>query len=219
MPEFTGLKLLLEKYFPQRFSELQIEQFEKAFQAYLFWNPQINVISRKDIDNLAERHFLHALGGLTAIEFAPETRVMDVGTGGGFPGIPLAIAFPEVQFHLVDSIAKKIKVVENIVQECGLGNVSFSVQRAEQVKGEFDFVTGRAVTRVEEIAHWVKRKIHCRNQNSLRNGMLYLKGGEADELLAEAKKIAPQSRLFPLGDHFTEAFFSSKFLVHIPFCK
>ena len=226
MPNFDQLLTFFEKYFPGKLSENQLKQFRIAFTAYLDWNTKVNLISRKDLENLAERHFLHSLSIAKCIQFTPGTRILDVGTGGGFPGIPLAIFFPECQFHLVDSIQKKIRVVQDISEQAGLENVIATAQRAESINGQFDFVVSRAVAALPKFIPWVQKQIHCRSKNSLANGILYLKGMSVEQELEEVRKTSfpgknkmnpPQ--IMPLDAHFEESFFSSKCLVHIPFCK
>src|SRR5215469_16376586 len=170
------------KYFPE-LTPQQRQQYQQLPELYNFWNNQINVISRKDIELLPERHVLHSLGIAKVMPFLPGERVLDVGTGGGFPGIPLAIMFPETHFHLVDSIGKKIKVVNEVAKAVGLQNVKAEHTRAEQVHGKFDFVVSRAVTRLKEFYPWVKGKFNKQSNNELPNGILYLKGGDlADEI-------------------------------------
>ncbi|MEM6524633.1 MAG: 16S rRNA (guanine(527)-N(7))-methyltransferase RsmG [Bacteroidota bacterium] len=202
---------LVFNYFPG-LSKVQKDQFNKLEQLYGHWNEQINVISRKDIDELYLRHVLHSLGIAKVINFKPETRILDVGTGGGFPGIPLAILFPEAQFHLVDSIGKKIKVVNAIVQELGLNNVSGTHIRAEQVQEKYHFVVSRAVTRLKPFYQWIKNKFEAECLNKLENGLLYLKGGDLTDELNETKK---RYQLFHLSDFFEESFFETKKIVYI----
>ena len=203
---------IIEKYFPQ-LSDKQKQQFAQLGDLYTLWNSQINVISRADIDNLYEKHILHSLALAKVVNFKDFTEILDVGTGGGFPGIPLAILFPNCQFHLVDSIGKKIKVVNEIVQALGLENVKAEQIRVEQVEGEYDFVVSRAVTRLLPFHGWVKSKININNYNKLKNGILYLKGGDLKE---ELKELGKKSRVFELSDYFTEEFFETKMVVHIP---
>ncbi|MCA0933420.1 16S rRNA (guanine(527)-N(7))-methyltransferase RsmG [Lutimonas saemankumensis] len=193
-------------------TDKQLEQFSKLGNLYKDWNAKINVISRKDIDSLYLRHVLHSLGIAKVQRFLPSSRVLDVGTGGGFPGIPLAIMFPETDFVLVDSIGKKIRVVEEVAHEIGLENVTAIHGRAEKVKGEFDFIVSRAVTRMDEFMKWVRKKIARKNNHELRNGILYLKGGD----LTEELKNFPNARLFDLIDFFDDPFFETKKVVHIP---
>ena len=203
---------LVQQYF-EGLSETQIAQFDQLYALYSFWNAQINVISRKDIDELYERHILHSLGIAKFISFTPGTKVLDVGTGGGFPGIPLAILFPEVQFHLVDSIGKKIKVVTEVAAALGLKNVKASHLRAEQVTDKYDFVVSRAVTRLIDFYPWVKGKFIKDSKNAIPNGILYLKGGDLAEEIAESRLKA---ELYPLSAYFKEAFFETKYVVYIP---
>ena len=202
---------IITKYFPD-LTPRQLEQFEQLGELYKEWNEKINVISRKDIDQLYERHVLHSMGIAKYIQFTPGTKIMDVGTGGGFPGIPLAILFPETNFRLVDSIAKKIKVVEGVSQSLGLTNVLAEQARAEKVNDEFDFVVSRAVTAFPKFVSLVRRKISANQKNSMPNGILYLKGGDFLEELEPFKK---QVQVFPLSDQFEEAFFETKKLIHL----
>lgn len=202
---------IITKYFPD-LTPRQLEQFEQLGELYKEWNEKINVISRKDIDQLYERHVLHSMGIAKYIQFTPGTKIMDVGTGGGFPGIPLAILFPETHFRLVDSIAKKIKVVEGVSQSLGLTNVLAEQARAEKVNDEFDFVVSRAVTAFPKFVSLVRRKISASQKNSMANGILYLKGGDFLEELEPFKK---QVQVFPLSDQFEEAFFETKKLIHL----
>lgn len=218
MPQFAELKSLLDKHFEGALSAKQINQFERAFNAYIDWNSKINVISRKDIENLAERHFLHSLAIAKSIRFVPGTTVLDAGTGGGFPGIPLAIFFPETQFMLVDSRSKKIQVVEEVVVATGLNNVQWSVQRVEQLSEQFDFVVSRAVTSLDEFVPWVRKRIHCRNKNTLSNGILYLRGAGVEEEVERLKPQAPRWTSTPLSEFFEGEFFETKLLVHATFC-
>lgn len=203
-----NIQLLLE-YFPQ-LSETQIAQFKRAADLYLEWNDKINVISRKDTASLLERHFLHSLGIARVMPFAPETRVLDIGTGGGFPGIPLAILFPEAQFTLVDSIGKKIKVVESIAEEIGLKNVTAIHGRAEKVSGTFHFIVSRAVTAMPQFLPWTRGKFAKEQFNAKHNGILYLKGGDLAEELAGIK-----SEIIPLSRFFEGEFFETKKVVYI----
>jgi 16S rRNA (guanine527-N7)-methyltransferase len=205
---------IILKYFPD-LSENQISQFSKLEELYTFWNAQINVISRKDIDELQVRHVLHSLGIAKVQPFKSGTRILDVGTGGGFPGIPLAILFPETHFHLVDSIGKKIKVVKEVAAALDLKNVKAEAIRAEEVKGEFDFIVSRAVTNMDEFVKWTRNKIAKKQQHELKNGILYLKGGD----LTEELQHFPNSRLFNLTDYFEDEFFETKKVVHIPLKK
>ena len=202
---------VISNYFSD-LSEDQINQFSKLKDLYEEWNAQINVISRKDIDELYVRHVLHSLGIAKVQPFAPGSSVLDVGTGGGFPGIPLAILFPETRFHLVDSIGKKIKVVNEVASALGLKNVKAEAIRAEQVKGEFDFIVSRAVTNMDGFVKWVRTKIAKKQKHDLKNGILYLKGGDLTEELANF----PSAKLFNLTDYFENDFFETKKVVHIP---
>lgn len=199
------------KYFTD-LSEEQIEQFSKLERLYKDWNNQINVISRKDIDELYIKHVLHSLGIAKVQRFKPGAKILDVGTGGGFPGIPLAILFPDTEFYLVDSIGKKIKVVKAVAEELSLKNVKAEHIRAEKVKGEFDFIVSRAVTRMDDFVKWTRKKIAKRQNHELKNGILYLKGGD----LTEELKNFPKSGIFNLTDYFNEDFFETKKVVHIP---
>jgi 16S rRNA (guanine527-N7)-methyltransferase len=203
---------LIEKYFPQ-LTEHQKNQFTQLGDLYNNWNARINLISRTDMDNLYEKHILHSLAIAKVVNFKDFTEILDVGTGGGFPGIPLAIMFPNAQFHLVDSIGKKIKVVNEVADALGLTNVRAEQMRAEQVEGEYDFIVSRAVTRLLPFYAWVKGKVNINNYNSVRNGILYLKGGD---LKAEIKELGKKSRVYELSDYFTEEFFETKKIVHVP---
>ena len=202
---------ILLKYFPD-ITPKQQQQFEQLPELYNFWNNQINVISRKDIDQLYERHVLHSLGIAKVMQFLPGESVLDVGTGGGFPGIPLAILFPETQFFLVDSIGKKIKVVNEIASALGLQNLKAEHLRAEQVNEKFDFVVSRAVTRLKEFYPWVKGKFNKQSKNTLANGILYLKGGDLQEEIAESGLTVQQ---FHLKDYFDEEFFETKQVIYV----
>lgn len=199
-------------YFPD-LTELQRSQIEKLQALYKEWNEKINVISRKDIDNLYVNHVLHSLAIAKITSFKLGAKVLDVGTGGGFPGIPLAILFPDAQFHLVDSIGKKITVVRNVAEALGLKNVKAEQIRAEQIKGEYDFIVSRAVTRLKEFYGWVHNKIKKESVHPLYNGILYLKGGELDKEMAEMKK---PHQIFELSDYFKEEFFETKKVVYVP---
>jgi 16S rRNA (guanine527-N7)-methyltransferase len=198
-------------YFPN-LSPAQQQQFEQLPALYEFWNNQINVISRKDIDQLFERHVLHSLGIAKIMPFLPGESVLDVGTGGGFPGIPLAILFPETKFYLVDSIGKKIKVVQEVAKSLGLKNLRAEHLRAEQVDEKFDFIVSRAVTRLGEFYPWIKGKFTRTSKNTLPSGILYLKGGDlADEIKESGLKV----QQFYLKDYFAEEFFETKQVIYV----
>ncbi|MBC7748445.1 MAG: 16S rRNA (guanine(527)-N(7))-methyltransferase RsmG [Methylotenera sp.] len=199
------------KYFPN-LTDIQKEQFEKLDFLYHDWNEKINIISRKDIDALYTKHILHSLGIAKIIKFEPGTYVLDVGTGGGFPGIPLAILFPETRFYLIDIIAKKIKVVQAVAEGLDLKNVKAEQLRAENVKGDFDFIVSRAVTNMPDFVSWVKTKIKKNNKHELKNGILYLKGGD----LTEELKDFPKATEYNLADFFEDEFFETKKVVHVP---
>jgi len=203
---------LIFKYF-HNLSDKQRNQFGQLQELYSYWNNQINVISRKDIDQLYERHVLHSLGIAKVLSFLPGEKVLDVGTGGGFPGVPLAILFPETDFHLVDSIGKKIKVVQEVAKTLELNNVRASHVRAEQVPQKVDFVVSRAVTRLKDFYPWVQNKFNKQSKNKLANGILYLKGGDLQEELAEAGLLVTQ---YYLRDYFEEEFFDTKQVIYIP---
>jgi 16S rRNA (guanine527-N7)-methyltransferase len=199
------------KHFPN-LTDVQKEQFQKLDALYHDWNEKINVISRKDIDALYTKHVLHSLGIAKIQSFEPGTYVLDVGTGGGFPGIPLAILFPETRFYLIDVIAKKIKVVQAVADALGLKNVKAEQIRAENVKGDFDFIVSRAVTNMPDFVSWVKTKIKKQHKHELKNGILYLKGGDLTEELA----AFPKATLYDLADFFEDEFFETKKVVHLP---
>lgn len=199
------------KQFPD-LSDNQILQFQKLQGLYEDWNAKINVISRKDIDELYTRHVLHSLGIAKIIDFRPGSKIMDVGTGGGFPGIPLAILFPEVDFYLIDVIAKKIRVVNEVAAGLRLKNVKAEQKRAELVKQEFDFIVSRAVTNMPDFVKWVDDKVAKKQNHELANGILYLKGGD----LTEELKDFPKATQYNLSDFFTDEFFETKKVVHLP---
>lgn len=200
---------LILKYFPEITDE-QKQQFEKLEQLYTEWNEKINVISRKDMDGLYEKHILHSLGIAKVMPFADGTKVLDIGTGGGFPGIPLAIFFPEVSFTLIDSIGKKIKVVEAVSEGLGLKNVTAVHGRAEKLKEKFHFVVSRAVTQMPEFLRWLKGKFEKEQFNEKHNGVLYLKGGDLAEELAGLR-----CEIFQLKNYFEEEFFDTKKVVYL----
>jgi 16S rRNA (guanine527-N7)-methyltransferase len=204
---------LITKYFPN-LTEKQLQQFGQLQELYSFWNSQINVVSRQDIENLYEKHVLHSLGIAKVINFKCGTTILDVGTGGGFPGIPLAILFPNCQFHLVDSIGKKIKVVTEVSQAIGLTNLTTQHERAENVAKDYDFIVGRAVTRLKPFFDWVKDKVTKNQFNDLRNGILYLKGGDLTE---ELEEFGGKPEEYSLSDYFSEEFFETKKVVYVPF--
>lgn len=203
---------ILLKYFP-KLTDKQLKQFELLYSLYTEWNEKINVISRKDIDLLYERHIVHSLGIAKVMQFKPGTKVLDVGTGGGFPGIPLAILFPDSQFHLVDSIGKKIKVVQEVANGLGLTNVIAEQNRAEELPGKYHFIVSRAVTRIAPFWQWIKNKFEPNSFNDFSNGILYLKGGDLEEELSELNK---SHLLFNLSDYFSEEFFETKKVLYIP---
>lgn len=206
---------IISKYFPN-LDETQQARFARLGELYAEWNEKINVISRKDIEQLYERHVLHSLGIAKVTSFVPGTRIMDVGTGGGFPGIPLAILFPEVEFLLVDSIAKKISVVNAVAQELGLTNVKGIQHRAEKVKGEFDFIVSRAVTAFPKFVALVRSKVSKVQKNEFENGILYLKGGD---FLDELESFKKDVQLFDLQNYFEEEFFETKKVIHLKIKK
>ncbi|MFN4147390.1 MAG: 16S rRNA (guanine(527)-N(7))-methyltransferase RsmG [Runella sp.] len=203
---------IIEKYFPN-LSASQRSQLGQLSELYAYWNAQINVISRQDVENLYERHVLHSLGIAKIVKFKPMANILDVGTGGGFPGVPLAILYPETEFHLVDSIGKKIKVVQEVVHTLGLPNVRAQHCRAEQADGVYDFVVTRAVARSRSLYEWVRDKISQNQFHDLHNGLLALKGGDLTEELAELKR---KYKIYYLNDYFEEEFFETKQVVYIP---
>jgi 16S rRNA (guanine527-N7)-methyltransferase len=202
---------LIVKYFPDLTAQQQ-EQFAALADLYTHWNQQINVISRKDTDSLYERHVLHSLGIAKVMGFLPGEQVLDVGTGGGFPGIPLAIMFPETSFHLVDSIGKKIKVVQEVASALGLKNVKATHSRAEQIPGKFNFVVSRAVTQLKDFYPWVKDKFERKSVNKIPNGILYLKGGDLKQEIAESGLAVQQ---YFLKNYFEEEFFETKQVIYV----
>jgi 16S rRNA (guanine527-N7)-methyltransferase len=207
----TDISIILH-YFPD-LTPLQQEQFSRLYSLYEHWNAQINVISRKDIDLLYERHVLHSMGIAKVMAFAPKTHIMDVGCGGGFPGIPLAILFPQCNFYLVDSIGKKIKVVNEVAQALGLNNVRAEHKRVEEVREKFEFIISRAVTEFPSFYRWVQSKVSAKQFNPLPNGILYLKGGDLSE---EFRDFQKRVVFYELKDYFKEEFFETKKVVYMP---
>lgn len=203
---------IIHKYFP-KLTRTQVQQMQELQPLYADWNSKINVISRKDFSEFYERHVLHSLGIAKFTSFVGKTKVLDVGTGGGFPGIPLAILFPEVQFHLVDSIGKKIKVVQGVADALGLENVKAEQIRAEQLKHKYDFVVSRAVTRLPDFVNWIRKNISKTQLNAMPNGVLYLKGGDLTE---EVKPFRKKIFLQDLSEYFEEEFFETKKVLHLP---
>ena len=203
---------IILKYFPG-LTERQKEQFAALLPLYEEWNAQINVISRKDMEHFYEHHVLHSLAIAKVMRFASMTEILDVGTGGGFPGVPLAIMFPDARFTLIDSIGKKIKVVSDVIDRLGLANTKAMQIRAEQLDGEYDFVVSRAVTTLGEFVPWVKKKISKSQYNDLRNGILYLKGGDlTNELFTFRHKV----KTWDISDFFDEEFFETKKVIYLP---
>ncbi|MCM8569043.1 16S rRNA (guanine(527)-N(7))-methyltransferase RsmG [Gramella jeungdoensis] len=202
---------LIKKYFPE-LTEEQLFKFEKLEELYKDWNLKINVVSRKDIDELYLRHVLHSLGIAKVQQFKPGSKILDVGTGGGFPGIPLAIMFPECEFHLVDSIGKKIKVVNEVSEGLGLENVKSFNERVEDLDGQYDFIVSRAVAVMPTFVRWIKGKIKKTSKHDRRNGILYLKGGDLTEELKDYRT----AEIFELSDYFEEDFFDTKKVVYLP---
>ncbi|WP_417887789.1 16S rRNA (guanine(527)-N(7))-methyltransferase RsmG [Zunongwangia sp.] len=202
---------LLHKYFKD-LTPQQVSYFKELETLYKDWNLKINVVSRKDIDELYLRHVLHSLGIAKIQAFNPGADIVDVGTGGGFPGIPLAILFPETNFHLVDSIGKKMKVVEEVVAGLGLTNVKTTNDRIENVNGKYDFIISRAVAAMPTFVHWTKGKIKKKSNHELKNGILYLKGGDLSEELSDYQTAT----IYELSDYFEEEFFDTKKVVHLP---
>ena len=198
-------------YFPNLTAH-QISQFKLLSSLYKDWNLKINVVSRKDIDEIYLRHVLHSLAIAKVQPFLPGSSVLDVGTGGGFPGIPLAILFPEVQFHLVDSIGKKIKVVQQVAEGLGLENVKVTNARVETITGQYDFIVSRAVAQMETFVRWVKNRVAKKSNHDLKNGILYLKGGDLTQELA----LFPKAKIYPLSSYYKEVFFDTKTVVHLP---
>ena len=204
---------IITKYFPNLSSD-QLDKFGQLQALYEDWNAKINVVSRQDMDNLYEKHVLHSLGIAKVLSFKPGSEILDVGTGGGFPGIPLAILFPMVSFHLVDSIGKKIKVVQGVSEALGLKNVEAQHERAENIDRTYDFIVSRAVTRITPFYHWVRDKVSTNNGHDIRNGILYLKGGDLDE---ELNDLGRKVKIYDLPNYFEEDFFETKKVIHVPF--
>lgn len=202
---------LILKYFP-KLTDVQKERFAALPELYADWNSKINVISRKDMDNFVEHHVLHSLAIAKVIQFKTMCDILDVGTGGGFPGIPLAIMFPDANFHLVDSVGKKIKVVSDVAQQLQLTNVKTEQIRAEQLTGDYDFVVSRAVTDLSQFMGWIKGRFSNIHYHKLRNGVLYLKGGDINEELAPFRKKAT---VFDISDFFEEPYFETKKVIYI----
>jgi 16S rRNA (guanine527-N7)-methyltransferase len=202
---------IISKYFPHLATH-QLHQYELLGPLYREWNARINVISRKDIDNLYERHILHSLGIAKVLDFKPGTKILDAGTGGGFPGIPLAILFPQVHFHLVDSTAKKLAVVKNIAEEAGLHNITLEHSRLENHRGSYDFIVSRAVAAIPEFINLVSHLISLKNINEKPNGILYLKGGDVNN---EMELINRKNQIIDLSIYFKEEFFLTKKVIYI----
>lgn len=202
---------IINKYFPN-LTEQQRERFTALDELYRDWNSKINVISRKDIDNLYEHHILHSLGIAEIINFKPGTRIMDLGTGGGFPGIPLAIMFPEVQFHLVDSIGKKIRVCDEVRNALGLTNVTTEWTRGENIKEKYDFVVSRAVMPLTDLVKLIRKNVSRTSNNAMPNGLICLKGGELEH---EVMPMKSQTLITDLSDYFEEEFFQTKKVVYV----
>ena len=202
---------LIQKYFPN-LSDVQLKQFEALQGLYEGWNSKINVISRKDIESLYLHHVLHSLSIAKLVTFKEGSKILDIGTGGGFPGVPLAILFPEVKFHLVDSINKKLKVVNGVAESLGLENIRTTHARAESIKGHYDFIISRAVTTMPDFVGWIKNRVAKKSVHPIKNGILYLKGGD----LTEELKIYTKASLYDLSDYFEDPFFETKKIVHLP---
>lgn len=210
--DYVGQFNSLSSYFPEM-TEIQLSQMSALYELYSDWNSKINVISRKDIGNLYLHHVLHSLGISKMLRFKPGSQIMDLGTGGGFPGIPLAILFPEVHFHLVDSIGKKVKVGQAVAESIGLENVSFAHCRGEEEKGKFDFVVSRAVMPLSDLVRIVQKNIRKEQRNALPNGLICLKGGELQNEIHQFRKKAD---VIDLKDYFKETYFETKRVIYIP---
>lgn len=206
-----GAPGIISRYFPH-LSPYQLKQFSDLEKLYFSWNEKINLVSRKDIEHLTERHILHSLSIAKVIGFKPGTKILDIGTGGGFPGIPLAIMFPDSQFYLVDSIGKKIKVVKELIQSLELKNAGAENARVEGLKQQFDFAVCRAVAPVPELLHWLRGKILKKNFNRLANGLLCFKGGDLTE---ELKDVKNRTLIYNISDFFEEDFFKTKKIVYV----
>lgn len=202
---------LITKYFP-KLTEDQLNKFKMMYDVYLYWNSKINVISRKDFEHFYEKHVLHSLAIAKFVSFQPNTTIMDVGTGGGFPGVPLAVMFPECQFLLVDSIAKKIKVVDEVTAALGIKNITTYNARMEELAEDVDFVVSRAVADMKILYDWASKYVIDRHKNSIKNGMIFLKGGDIEQ---ELKPFAKKSMTFELSTYFEEEFFATKKLVYL----
>ena len=209
------MKEKLLKYFPQ-LSQHQLEQYELLAKEFLSWNEKINLISRKDTDNILEHHILHSLAIAKVCKFKPQCEIMDIGTGGGFPGLPLAIMFPETKFYLVDSIGKKIKVVQALVEALGMKNVEAEQIRAENENRQFDFIVSRAVTYLPDFMQWTKGKISKIQYHDLANGVLHLKGGDLTEELSTIKN---KYKIYDIDQYFEEEFFETKKVIHVKIAK
>ena len=203
--------LLIQKYFPH-LKDIQLKQFKALQGLYEDWNSQINVISRKDIEALYLRHVLHSLSIAKLIQFKSGSKILDIGTGGGFPGVPLSILFPDVTFHLVDSINKKLKVVNGVSDSLGLENIYTTHARAESIQGHYDFIISRAVTNMTDFVGWIKNRVAKKSVHSIKNGILYLKGGD----LSEELKPFTKATQYDLNTYFEEDFFETKKIVHLP---
>lgn len=211
MAESQNIPDLIKAYFPQT-GDAALEKLNRLPDLYREWNQKINVISRKDIDHINERHILHSLSIARVVSFSEGTKILDVGTGGGFPGIPLAIMFPEAKFHLIDSIGKKIKVVEAIAETLELSNVTAEQRRGEKTRTRYDFIVSRAVTNLPKFFEWIKTKIHKTNRNEIPNGIIYLKGGDFED---ELQQIPWKHNIYPVSRFFSEPFFETKKIVHL----